>query len=49
MSNYAKILLKEFFMELKLEIMDCYRESDLSDIELENILDSANAMMGDNV
>ena len=49
MSNYAKILLKEFFMELKLEIMDCYQESDLSDIELENILDSANAMMGDNV
>ncbi len=41
MSNYAKILLKEFFMELKLEIMDCYKESDLSDTELENILDSA--------
>jgi hypothetical protein len=41
MANYAKILLKEFFMELKLEIMDCYKESDVSDKELENILDSA--------
>jgi hypothetical protein len=41
MSNYTKILLKEFFMELKLEIMDCYKESDLSDFDLENILDSA--------
>jgi hypothetical protein len=41
MANYAKILLKEFFMELKLEIMDCYAAADLSDMELENILDSA--------
>ena len=41
MSNYTKVLLKEFFMELKLEIMDCYKEANLSDIELENILDSA--------
>ena len=41
MSNYAKILLKEFFTELKLEIMDCFKEADLSDFDLENILDSA--------
>ena len=41
MSNYAKILLKEFFTELKLEIMDCFREADISDFDLENILDSA--------
>lgn len=41
MANYTKILLKEFFIALKLEIMDCYRESDLSDFDLENILDSA--------
>jgi hypothetical protein len=40
MSNYTRILLKEFFMALKLEIMDCYKESDLSDFDLENILDS---------
>ena len=41
MSSYTKILLKEFFMELKLEIMECYREANLSDFDLENILDSA--------
>jgi actin-related protein len=41
MANYTKILLKEFFMELKLEIMDCYKASDISDMELEHILDSA--------
>lgn len=40
MSNYTKILLKEFFMELKLEIIDCYRESDISDTDLENILNN---------
>ena len=41
MSNYTKVLLKEFFMAIKLEIMDCYKESNLSDFDLENILDSA--------
>jgi hypothetical protein len=41
MSNYTKILLKEFFTALKLEIMDCYKEADLSDFDLDNILDSA--------
>jgi hypothetical protein len=41
MANYTKVLLKEFFMELKLEIMDCYKASDVSDTDLENILDSA--------
>lgn len=41
MANYAKILLKEFFTALKLEIMDCFKEADLSDFDLENILDSA--------
>lgn len=41
MSNYTKILLKEFFMAIKLEIMDCYKMSDLSDSDLENILLSA--------
>lgn len=38
MSNYTRILLKEFFMSLKLEIMDCYKEANLSDLDLENIL-----------
>jgi hypothetical protein len=41
MTNYTKVLLKEFFMALKLEIMDCYKASDLSDSDLENILSSA--------
>lgn len=40
MSNYTKVLLKEFFMALKLEIMDCYRESDINEADLENILSS---------
>lgn len=38
MSNYTRILLKEFFMALKLEIMDCYKEASLNDTDLENIL-----------
>lgn len=38
MSSYTKVLLKEFFTALKLEIIDCYREADLSDTDLENIL-----------
>jgi hypothetical protein len=41
MSSYTKVLLKEFFTALKLEIMDCYRESDLSEHDLESILSSA--------
>jgi hypothetical protein len=41
MSNYTKVLLKEFFMALKLEIMDCYKMSDLDETDLENILSSA--------
>ena len=40
MANYTRILLKEFFTSLKLEIMDCYKEADLSDFDLDNILDS---------
>lgn len=38
MSNYTKILVKEFFMALKNEIIECYQMSDLSDADLENIL-----------
>jgi hypothetical protein len=41
MTNYAKVLLKEFFMSIKLEIMDCYRVADLNDSDLENIISSA--------
>jgi hypothetical protein len=38
MSSYTKVLLKEYFTALKLEIMDCYKEADISDEELEHIL-----------
>lgn len=38
MSSYTKVLLNEFFTALKIEIMDCYKEADLSDEELEHIL-----------
>lgn len=41
MSNYTKVLLKEFFMALKLEIMDCYKTADLDEYVLENILSAA--------
>jgi hypothetical protein len=41
MANYTKVLIKEFFMALKLEIMDCYRMVDINDTDLENILNSA--------
>ena len=41
MSNYTRVLLKEFFMALKLEIIDCYKEADLSDGDLEKIISTA--------
>lgn len=38
MSSYTKILLKEFFTAIKLEIIDCYRAVDISDKDLDNML-----------
>ena len=38
MSNYTKILLKEFFMAIKQEIINCYQAADMSEDELEAIL-----------
>jgi hypothetical protein len=38
MASYMKVLLKEFFTALKLEVIDCYQVADLSDADLENIL-----------
>lgn len=40
MSNYVRVLLKEFFTELKKEIIDCYSEAKLSDTDLDNIVNS---------
>ena len=41
MSSYTKVLLKEFFTALKLEIMYCYKMADISEQDLEHILYSA--------
>jgi hypothetical protein len=38
MTSYVKILVKEFFMAIKLEIMDCCKETYLSDDTLNAIL-----------
>lgn len=38
MTGYIKVLLKEFFMEIKREIMDCYKVADMDDSTLECIL-----------
>lgn len=38
MSNYVRILLKEFFTEIKLEIMDSYKAADIDDSVLEKLL-----------
>jgi hypothetical protein len=35
------VLLKEYFMALKLEIMDCYSMADISDQDLERVITSA--------
>lgn len=40
MTTYTKVLLKEFFVALKLEIMDCYKLADISEADLENIISS---------
>lgn len=40
MSSYVKILTKEFFTEIKKEVMDCYRQVDMSDSILEAVLAS---------
>ncbi|MBR6641936.1 MAG: hypothetical protein IKL08_07075 [Clostridia bacterium] len=38
MTSYTKVLLKEYFTALKLEIMDCYTMADISDQDLEKII-----------
>jgi hypothetical protein len=40
MTNYVKVLVKEFFTALKLEIMDCCKETSLTDDTLDAILHS---------
>ena len=43
MSGYVRVLLKEFYTEIKLEIMDCSRIVQLDDSILENLLRSEDA------
>ena len=42
MSSYVRILLKEFYSEIKLEIMDCYKASDIDDAVIDRMLQNAN-------
>ena len=41
MSNYVRILLKEFYSEIMLEIMECYKASDIDDATVDKILQNA--------
>jgi len=42
MSSYVRILLKEFYTEIKLEIIDCYKQADLDDEVVDKLLQNAN-------
>lgn len=42
MSSYVRILLKEFYTEIKLEIIDCYKQADLDDEVVDKLLQSSN-------
>ena len=42
MSSYIKILLKEFYTEIKLEIIDCYKQADLDDEVVDKLLQNSN-------
>ena len=41
MSSYVRILLKEFYSELKLEIMECHNMADISDDAIDRILQNS--------
>jgi hypothetical protein len=40
LSGYVKVLMSEFFTELKKEIMECYNESAIDDETLEYLISS---------
>jgi hypothetical protein len=42
MSSYVRILLKEFYTEIKLEIIDCYKQADLDDEVVDKLLQNSN-------
>ena len=41
MSSYVRILLKEFYSEIKLEIMECHNLTNLSDDIVDRILQNS--------
>ena len=41
MSSYVRILLKEFYSEIKLEIMECHNITDISDDIVDRILQNS--------
>ncbi len=41
-SSYVRILLKEFYTEIKLEIIECYKRADIQDDVLEKLLSNSN-------
>jgi hypothetical protein len=38
MQSYVRVLLKEFYTEIKLEIIDCHRESFIDDDLIDKLL-----------
>ena len=38
MSGYVRVLLKEFYTELKLEILDCHKTVSIDDAMLEKLI-----------
>jgi hypothetical protein len=38
LANYVRILLREFFTEIKLTIMDCYKAADIDDNIIEALM-----------
>lgn len=46
MSGYIRVLLKEFYTEIKLEILDCYKAVNIDDSVLEKLLRSEEDMSG---
>jgi hypothetical protein len=41
MSSYVRILLKEFYSEIKLEIMECHKAVDIDDTVVDKMLQNA--------
>lgn len=43
MSSYVRVLLKEFYTEIKLEILECHQATDISDDMIDKLLQPASA------